>query len=123
MKILFDKQEKFTVLKPEEQRVDSLIAPQFKSQIVLTASEGVKNLIIDLSTVEYMDSSGLSALLVADRLCKSNNGVFVLTGLQDPIKRIVEISHLNDVIVIVGSLVEAKEYVILSDIENSLLDE
>jgi anti-sigma B factor antagonist len=123
MKILFDKQEKFTVLKPEEQRVDSLIAPQLKSQIVLTASEGVKNLIIDLTTVEYMDSSGLSALLVADRLCKSNNGVFVLTGLQDPIKKIVEISHLNDVIVIVGTLIEAKDYVIMSDIENSLLDE
>jgi anti-anti-sigma factor len=123
MKILFDKQDKFTVLKPEEQRVDSLIAPQLKSQIVLTASEGVKNMIIDLSTVEYMDSSGLSALLVADRLCKSNNGVFVLTGLQEAIKKIVEISHLNDVIVIVGSLIEAKDYVIMSDIENSLLDE
>jgi anti-anti-sigma regulatory factor len=65
----------------------------------------------------------LSALLVADRLCKSNNGVFVLTGLQEAIKKIVEISHLNDVIVIVGSLIEAKDYVIMSDIENSLLDE
>jgi len=60
-----------------------------------------------LSKCRYCDSSGLSAILVANRLCKNATGTFVLTGLNDAVERLITISQLDTVLNIAGSLDEA----------------
>jgi anti-anti-sigma regulatory factor len=49
----------------------------------------------------------LSAILVANRLCKNANGTFVLTGLNDAVERLITISQLDTVLNISNSLDEA----------------
>ena len=120
VKIVVEREDTYTVLQPDEQRIDSLLAPSFKSEVVNASSYGARNLIIDLSAVHYIDSSGLSAILVADRLCKSNGGTFVLTGLQPPVRKLVDISHLDGVLVILPTLLEAKDYVNMEEVEREL---
>ncbi|MCG8701050.1 MAG: STAS domain-containing protein [Bacteroidales bacterium] len=66
-----------------------------------------KNIVLDLSKCRYCDSSGLSAILVANRLCKNANGVFVLTGLNDAVERLITISQLDTVLNITSSVEEA----------------
>jgi anti-anti-sigma factor len=73
------------------------------------AGNGEKNLILDLSTCRYCDSSGLSAILVANRLCKNASGTFVLTGLQPAVERLITISQLDTVLNITFSLDKAIE--------------
>ena len=68
---------------------------------------GMKNIILDLSNSRYCDSSGLSAILVANRLCKNAKGTFVLTGLNEAVERLITISQLDTVLNIVGSIDEA----------------
>ena len=60
------------------EKLDTLVAPELKSQFVLLDSNGESNFIIDMSSVKYCDSSGLSALLVGNRFAKSSKGSFVI---------------------------------------------
>ena len=70
MKFSLDKQEKYAVLSLNEENLNSMIAPDLKSEFVFLRNEGVKNLIFNLSDVHYVDSSGLSAILTANRIWK-----------------------------------------------------
>lgn len=107
MEFKIDKFENHTLIKVLEEKLDTHIAPTLKSELVLVSGNGEKNIILDLGNCRYCDSSGLSAILVANRLCKNANGKFVLTGLNDAVERLITISQLDTVLNISNSLDEA----------------
>ena len=107
MEFKIEKLENFTLIQVLEEKLDTHIAPTLKSELVLISGNGEKNIILDLSKCRYCDSSGLSAILVANRLCKNSNGIFVLTGLNDAVERLITISQLDTVLNITNSLDEA----------------
>ena len=107
MEFKIDKFENHTLIKVLEENLDTHIAPTLKSELVLVSGNGEKNIVLDLSNCRYCDSSGLSAILVANRLCKNANGTFVLTGLNDAVERLITISQLDTVLNISNSLEEA----------------
>jgi anti-anti-sigma factor len=109
MSFQIDKTEKYTVIKLLAEKLDSNLAPSLKSELVVISTDGAKNIIIDLTDTRYCDSSGLSAILVANRLCKNNQGFFVLAGLQEPVKKLISISQLDTILNIKLTLAEAKE--------------
>jgi len=98
MEFKIEKQENHTLIQVLEEKLDTHIAPTLKSELVLVSGNGEKNIILDLSKCRYCDSSGLSAILVANRLCKNANGTFVLTGLNDAVERLITISQLDTVL-------------------------
>lgn len=107
----------------EEDNLNSIIAPKLKSEFVILSNEGVSNLIFDLTEVKFVDSSGLSAILTANRLWK-NLGTFVLTGVAHPsVKKLIEISRLDTVLKIVPTVEESIEYVFMEELERELNDE
>jgi anti-anti-sigma factor len=87
------------------------MAPTLKSELVLISGNGEKNIILDLDNVKYCDSSGLSAILVANRLCRNANGIFVLTGLNDAVERLITISQLDTVLNITENQDEATKFI------------
>ena len=109
MSFQIDKTDKYTIIKLLAEKLDSNLAPSLKSELVVISTDGVKNIIIDLSDTRYCDSSGLSAILVANRLCKNSQGSFVLTGLQDSVKKLISISQLDTILNITTTVEEAKE--------------
>lgn len=120
MKFTVDKQERYTYLKLEESTFNSLIAPDLKSEFVFYRNEGIKNLILDLSAVEYVDSSGLSSILTAERLWKGF-GTFVITGVvSDNIKKLITISRLDTVLTIIPTRQEAIDYVLMDEIAREI---
>lgn len=120
MKYMVDKQERYTVFQIQEENLNSLIAPNLKSEFVILTNEGVNNLILDLSKVEYVDSSGLSAILTANRLW-SNLGSFILTGIQHAsVKKLIEISRLDTVLTLIPTVEESIEYVLMEEVEKEL---
>ena len=121
MKYSVDKQEKYTIFVLHEENLNSLIAPMIKSQFTFQKEEGVYNLILDLTHVKFVDSSGLSALLFANRLWKSIEGTFMMTNVNHTnVKKLIEISKLDGVLTIVPTLEESIEYVFMEDIEREL---
>lgn len=108
------------MLKLEEENLNYLMAPDLKSEFVFLYNEGVKNLILDLAAVKYVDSSGLSSILVADRLWK-NLGAFVLTGVQhETVTKLIQISRLDSILTIIPTVDEAVDYIFMEEIEREL---
>ena len=107
MNFQIEKNDKYTVITVKVEKLDSNIAPALKSELVVLNTDGIKNIVIDLTHTRYCDSSGLSAILVANRLCKNSQGVFVLTGLQDAVKKLISISQLDSILSIANSVADA----------------
>jgi anti-sigma B factor antagonist len=106
MEFKIEKLENYTLIQVQEEKLDTHIAPTLKSELVLVSGNGEKNIILDLTNVRYCDSSGLSAILVANRLCKNANGTFVLTGLNEAVERLITISQLDTVLNITNTVEE-----------------
>lgn len=123
MKYTLDKKEHYTLMTLEEDNLNSTIAPNLKSDFIFHKNEGVRSLILDLTGVKFVDSSGLSAILTAHRLWKGS-GVFVLTGkLQPTVRKLIEISRLESILHIIPTLEEAVDYVVMDAVEQELLKE
>jgi anti-sigma B factor antagonist len=87
-----------TVVTVKVEKLDALHAPELKSELVFINKGGEKNIVLDMNETRYCDSSGLSAILVANRLCRDNNGKFVLCGLQPAVEKLIQISQLHNVL-------------------------
>jgi len=122
MKYTIDKQEKYSLLRPHEEKLDSSVAPNLKSELITLHAEGVRNIILDLSDVKYTDSSGLSALLVGNRVVQEDGGIFVLTCLSDHTSKLIKISQLDSVLNIFPKVEEAIDAVFMHEIEKDLKD-
>ena len=123
MKFTVDKHEKYVLIKLNENKLNSLVAPKLKSELILTNTEGQRNIILDLSNVKYSDSSGLSSLLVGHRICKNSEGTFILTGINDNISRLISISQLENILTIVATVDEAIDLIFMEEIEKELKKE
>ena len=120
MKYTVDKQEKYTVFALDETNLNSLIAPKLKSEFVILSNEGVKNLILDLTNVEFVDSSGLSAILTADRLWKQV-GTFIVSGIAHPsVQKLIKISRIDTVLTIIPTVSESIDFIFMEEIEQDL---
>lgn len=97
------------VVNSKVDKLDASNASELKSELVLLNKNGINNIVIDLSKTRYCDSSGLSAVLTANRLCKDTNGQFVLCGLQDNVRKLIEIAQLDKVLVITENQEQALE--------------
>ena len=100
--------DKYTLISISTEKLDSTNAPELKAELVVINKGGVNNIVIDMSKTKYCDSSGLSAVLVANRLCKNSGGMFVLCGLQSSVAKLISISQLDKVLTIVSSADEAE---------------
>lgn len=120
MKYTIDKHEKYSILSLEEERIDSLIAPKLKTEFVTMFQSGTQNLILNLAKTKYVDSSGLSALLVANRLAGEAEGFLVMVGITDHVMKLITISKLDSVFNIFATNAEAIDAVFLSIIEKDL---
>lgn len=120
MKYSIDKNEQYSILRLQEEKLDSPLSPALKSEFVTLNAEGIKNIIIDLTEVKYVDSSGLSALLVGNRIYNEDGGIFILSSLNDHVMKLIKISQLNNVLNILPTVEEAIDAVFLKEIESDL---
>jgi anti-anti-sigma factor len=112
MKYSVDKQDKYTVFKLHEEKLDTVLAPSLKSELVTLNAEGVANIILDLSEVKYTDSSGLSAILVGNRVFGESEGFFVIARIQDHVMKLIKISQLDSVLNITETVEDAIEAIL-----------
>jgi anti-anti-sigma factor len=115
-----DKQERYTLVSVHVEKLDSRVSPALKSELVLVNSGGEKNIIMNLEECRYCDSSGLSAVLIGNRICNENSGTFVLSGLQESVQKLISISQLDTVLTIAPTLDEAIQLVYLDDLEKDI---
>jgi len=65
-----------------------------KIRIILTRGSG--KMLLDLSGVEFMDSSGLSVLISAHEMASERNGFVMLSSPEPKIKALIELTRLHE---------------------------
>lgn len=120
MKYTIEKTEKYTLLQLHEDKLTSLIAPDLKSELVKLNAEGIKNVILDLGEVKYVDSSGLSSILVGNRLSENEEGLFVLASTNDHVLKLIKISQLDSILTILPTREEAIDAIFMNELEKNL---
>ena len=105
-------QASYTLVKTKVEKLDASNASELKVELVLLNKSGVNFIILDLSDTKYCDSSGLSSILTANRLCKDTNGRFVLCGLQPNVEKMIRISQLDKVLPITETVELAASFLL-----------
>jgi len=84
-------------LRLKERKLDSTVSPELKGEFLILCKPNVQTLTVDLHDVEFCDSSGLSALLIADRKMKEHGGKVVLRNVHKNVHSLIKISMLDRV--------------------------
>lgn len=84
-------------LRLKERKLDSSVSPELKGEFLILCKPKVETLTVDLKDVEFCDSSGLSALLIADRKMKEHGGKVVLRNVHKKVVSLIKISMLDRV--------------------------
>ena len=95
------------VLRVTEKRIDAHNSPALKDQILELIESGNKRIVVDMSAVRFVDSSGLGVLLSGYRNAASCQGELVLSGLQPQVNSMFELTRLHRVFKIYPSIDEA----------------
>ena len=89
--------------------IDIYTAPQFSQAVVRLISDGTLHVVVDMSGVTYMDSSGFSSLLSATKQLRPGGGALHLVGARPTVQRMLHLTRLDTVIFLHPNMQEALE--------------
>ncbi len=84
--------------------VDMSASPNLRASLRPLVAKDKSRLIIDLSGVPYMDSSGVATLVEAMKLVRNHKGSLALCGMNDRVRGIFEIARLDQYFAIHDSI-------------------
>ena len=78
-----------------EGELDLHIAPEVSASLAKIVDERPVRVVVDLAKVNYIDSSGLAALITAAQNVETYGGRLMLTGVQEGVRTILENASLD----------------------------
>jgi anti-sigma B factor antagonist len=112
MNLVIKKELNYSYIQVTNQRLDSFISPELKAELVMMVNKGENKIILDLKDCIYSDSSGLSSILVGNRLCEDTKGTFVICNLSEGVEKLVRLAMLDTILNIASDQEEAKKMVL-----------
>ena len=85
---------------PLEGEIDLHVSPRISAALAAMIEQKPTRLVVDLSGVSYIDSSGLAVLIEGMQNVEAYGGKFILAGLQEGVRPIFEIARLDQVFLI-----------------------
>ena len=92
----FDKEvrEGCVVIRPVESRLDAIAAPVFRECVVAAAIKNNSLVVVDLINVEFMDSSGLGAVIGCYKATQESGGM-ALCSVHEDVKEVFKLTHMD----------------------------
>lgn len=84
------------MLSVRERRLDARNAPALKETIAGFVSAGSEWIVLDLSDVEFIDSSGLGAIMTALKLL-GRKGDIAIAGAREPVEALFRLTRMDQV--------------------------
>jgi anti-anti-sigma factor len=109
MNLVIKKELNHSYIRVTNQRLDSFISPELKAELVMLVNKGENKIILDLKDCIYSDSSGLSSILVGNRLCEDSKGTFIICNLSPGVEKLVKLAMLDTILTIASNEEEAKK--------------
>lgn len=94
------------VVLPREKRIDASVSTVFKGKMVDWINQGNKRIVLDLSQVDFIDSSGLGAI-VSSLKTLGSDGDLVICGVRETVMGLFKITRMNRVFQIFADESEA----------------
>lgn len=85
------------VIRPEG-RFNMVSAPQFSTMVKDLVSDGCARVVVDLSATEFIDSSGLGALVASLKLARQAGGDLRLAATTPQVDTVLELTNLKRVL-------------------------
>jgi anti-sigma B factor antagonist len=82
---------------PLEGEIDLHVSPGIAESLRAMTEKKPKQVVVDLSRVIYVDSSGLAVLIEGMQNVEEYGGKFALAGLQETVRSIFELARLDQV--------------------------
>jgi anti-sigma B factor antagonist len=82
---------------PLDGEIDLHISPRVALSLAQMVKKKPAKLVVDLSRVSYIDSSGLAVLIDGMQSVEEYGGRFVIAGMQETVRSIFEIARLDQV--------------------------
>jgi anti-sigma B factor antagonist len=82
--------------------IDALLAPAVSDVLEEHLVRGRRYLRLELSAVTFLDTTALSAILAMHHRVLAARGTLILTGVRNPVSRLIEITQLDQVLFIGG---------------------
>jgi len=83
--------------------VDSLLAPEFRQSVIQLAGESNQPIVVDLINVDFMDSSGLGALIGCYKLVQGSGGLS-LCNVHENVQELLSLTHMDKIFVVHSDL-------------------
>ena len=97
MKFEVDKQKEITIFKLKNDTLGHEIAADLKTELIFLQKEIDNQFIIDLEDVKKCDSSGLSCLLLAERMEREKKKKIILQNINNNVLDLIKIARLDRV--------------------------
>ena len=94
MNIAIEELENVTVIRLAD-RFDAYTAPAVREKLLELQARGQVRIIVDLSAVDFVDSTGLATLVAGLKHCRRAGGDLILTGLRSQVMVIFELTRLD----------------------------
>lgn len=106
MNIEFIKPAEVTIVRMKEKRLDAEIAVEFKKQVVKKMSDNDMYFVFNLSGVEFIDSSGLGAIVTCLKHLNRKGNIY-LACLSPKVMPLFELTRMDKVFRMFSSEEEA----------------
>lgn len=107
MNLKTEEKKEVVIIFVKEERLDAHNSAELKVKMQELFEAEKKNLLVDLTDVRFIDSSGLGALVSGFKNAISHQGSLKLSSLQPQVKSMFELTRLHRVFEIFGSTAEA----------------
>ncbi len=87
--------------------IDLYTAPRLQSELISTLSAGQVRLIVDMSGVDFCDSTGMNVLLAAHRYAREHGGEFQLASPGSATRKVLQVTGLESVFTVLDDPVRA----------------
>ncbi|WP_420116179.1 STAS domain-containing protein [Micromonospora sp.] len=88
--------------------LDMSTTPQLRERLREVIEGGTRVVVVDLTGVGFMDSSGLGALVVAYRELRERNGWLGLAGVRRPVRTVLSITGVDQVVAVFDTVRDAE---------------
>lgn len=82
---------------PLDGEIDLHVSPEVAESLRAVISKKPKRVVVDLTRVTYLDSSGLAVLIDGMQKVQQYGGKFSLAGVQEDVKHVFDIARLDQV--------------------------
>ena len=83
------------VLTPIAGRFDAHQVPKVQKEIDAALANAANTVIMELSEVNFVDSSALAVMVRTMKHCRQRNGELILCGLRQPVRIIFELTRMD----------------------------